>query len=190
MDVRLRTCRQLLKDDGAIFMSCDDEELAHARIILDEIFGTENFVASFVWRSRQFTDARAVTNVSTDHEYILCYARDIKFSMRGVARDETKFSNPDNDLRGPWMSRSLLGLATYEQRPNLHYDIVDPITKRRFPPKPSTGWRYSPDKMQKLVDDGRPFPAKPDGRPREKVSQRHESRLHSVSLYNRGNVYR
>ena len=169
MDVRLRTCRQLLKDDGAIFMSCDDEELAHARIILDEIFGTENFVASFVWRSRQFTDARAVTNVSTDHEYILCYARDIKFSMRGVARDETKFSNPDNDLRGPWMSRSLLGLATYEQRPNLHYDIVDPITKRRFPPKPSTGWRYSPDKMQKLVDDGCIlFPAKPDGRPREK----------------------
>jgi adenine-specific DNA-methyltransferase len=133
---RLRACRQLLSYEGALFVSCDDSEVANLRLILDEIFGPENFVAHFVWRSRQFTDARAVTNVSTDHEYLLCYARSSGLSLRGVGRDETKFSNPDNDPRGPWMSRSILGLATRDQRPNLHYDIVEPSTGRRFPPNP------------------------------------------------------
>ncbi len=166
---RLRTCRQLLSSDGAIFVSCDDSENANLRQALDDVFGPENFVAQFVWRSRQFTDARAVTNVSTDHEYLLCYARDSGFAMRGVERDESKFANPDNDSRGPWMSRSLLGLATREQRPNLHYDIVEPGSGRRFPPNPSTGWRYSPDKMQSLIAQGCVlFPSKDDGRPREK----------------------
>lgn len=166
---RLKTSRHLLREDGAIFVSCDDTESAHLRLALDDVFGPENFVATFVWRSRQFTDARAVTNVSTDHEYILCYARDLGFSMRGVERDESKFSNPDDDPRGPWMSRSILGLATREQRPNLHYDITEPGTGRRFPPNPSTGWRYSPEKVQSLISEGCIlFPTSDDGRPREK----------------------
>jgi adenine-specific DNA-methyltransferase len=138
-------------------------------VALDEIFGAENFVAQFVWKSRQFTDARAVTNVSTDHEYILAYAKDAGFAVRGVGRDETKFSNPDNDPRGLWMSRSLLGLATRDQRPNLHYDMVEPKTGRKFPPNASTGWRYSPEKMEQLIADKCIlFPGKDDGRPREK----------------------
>ncbi|MBZ5497783.1 MAG: site-specific DNA-methyltransferase [Acidobacteriia bacterium] len=166
---RLRTCRQLLSQEGAIFVSCDDSENANLRLALDDVFGPENFIAQFVWRSRQFTDARAVTNVSTDHEYLLCYARDSGFSVRGVERDESKFTNADSDPRGPWMSRSLLGLATRDQRPNLHYDIVEPETGRRFPPNPSTGWRYGPEKMQSLIQDKCIlFPKKDDGRPREK----------------------
>lgn len=166
---RLRTCRQLLAQDGALFVSCDDSEASNLRLLLSDVFGLENFVAQFVWRSRQFTDARAVTNVSTDHEYLLCYSRDSGFSVRGVERDESKFSNPDNDPRGPWMSRSLLGLATREQRPNLHYDLVEPGSGRLFPPNPSTGWRYSQEKMQSLIEDSCIlFPAKASGRPREK----------------------
>ena len=170
---RLRVCRHLLRQDGAVLVSCDDAENAHLRLALDDVFGPENFVAQFVWRSRQFTDTRAVTNVSTDHEYLLCYARDSGFSVRGVERDESKFSNPDGDSRGPWMSRSLLGLATREQRPNLHYDLVHPETGRRFPPNPSTGWRYSQEKMQSLIADGcLLFPTKDNGRPREKKFRR------------------
>jgi len=136
---------------------------------MNELFGEECFVAQFVWRARKFTDARAVTNVSTDHEYILAYAKSSEFSVRGIERDESKFSNPDNDPRGLWMSRSILGLATKEQRPNLHYDLIDPRTGHRFPPNPSTGWRYSQERMNELVAEGRIlFPPKPDGRPREK----------------------
>ena len=166
---RLRLARILLREDGAVFISCDDGEVANLRIILDDIFGSENFVAQFVWKARQFTDARATTNVSTDHEYILAYARDAGFALRGVERDESKFTNPDNDPRGPWMSRSMLGLATRDQRPNLHYHIIEPVTGRHFPPNPSTGWRYSSEKMHRLIEERSIlFPSKDDGRPREK----------------------
>ena len=166
---RLRVARTLLCDQGAIFVSCDDVEANNLRALLDEIFGSENFIAQFVWKSRQFTDARAVTNVSTDHEYLVAYAKNTGYSVRGISRDETKFSNPDNDNRGPWMSRSLLGLATRDQRPNLHYEIIDPATNRRFLPSSSTGWRYSREKMDQLIADNCIlFPKKASGRPREK----------------------
>lgn len=166
---RLRLAKNLLRDDGAIFISIDDEEVHNLRKLCDEVFGSDNFIAQFVWRARQFTDTRAKTNVSTDHEYIVAYARNVGFSLRGVGRDESKFANPDNDPRGDWMSRSILGLATRDQRPNLHYDIVEPGSGRVFPPNPSTGWRYSKEKMAELISDGRIlFPKKDNGRPREK----------------------
>ena len=166
---RLRQARSLLCDDPAIFVSGDDCEIENLRCILNDLFGEENFVARFVWQAHQFTDTRANTNVSTDHEYILAYARDSSYSLRGVKRDETKFANQDNDLRGLWMSRSLLGLATRDQRPNLHYTIEESGTGRSFPPIPATGWRYSPDRIKTMIAEGRIlFPNKDDGRPREK----------------------
>ncbi|MDA8119402.1 MAG: site-specific DNA-methyltransferase [Gammaproteobacteria bacterium] len=166
---RLYIARNLLREDGVVFVSCDDNEVYNLRCLMNEVFGDENFVAQFVWKARQFTDARATTNVSTDHEYLLAYSRTSDFSLRGIERDESKFANPDNDPRGPWMSRSMLGLATKDQRPNLHYEIVEPNTGRVFPPNPATGWRYSEEKMKEMIREGRVlFPAKDDGRPREK----------------------
>ncbi len=171
---RLYLARNLLREDGVLFVSCDDNEVHNLRAVMNEVFGEENFVAQFVWRARQFTDSRATTNVSTDHEYIVAYSRSTAFTLRGAERDESKFSNPDRDHRGPWMSRSILGLATKEQRPNLHYNIVEPSTGRIFPPNPATGWRYSEEKVARLVADGRIlFPRRDDGRPREKKF-RHE----------------
>jgi adenine-specific DNA-methyltransferase len=166
---RLKLAKNLLRDDGVIFISIDDKEAYNLRKICDELFGNENFVAQFVWQARQFTDTRAKTNVSTDHEYIIMYAKRNDSSLRGGERDESKFANPDNDPRGDWMSRSILGLATQDQRPNLHYDIVEPGKGRVFPPNPSTGWRYSKERMYELIADGRIlFPANDEGRPREK----------------------
>jgi len=166
---RLFLARQLLRDDGVICISIDDHEVHHLRILMNEVFGEENFVAQLVWKSRQYPDARATSGISTDHEYILVYSRSEQFRFRGTERDESKFSNPDNDPGGLWMSRSILGLATAEQRPNLHYEIVDPTTGNRFAPAPNTGWRYGKDKMQKLIEAGCIlFPPSPDGRPREK----------------------
>lgn len=166
---RLKIARTLLHPDGVILVSCDDGEVANLRAIMNDILGEENFVAQFVWKARQFTDARANTNISTDHEYIVAYARDDGFSLKGIGRDESKFANPDNDPRGDWMSRSMLGLATRDQRPNLHYDIIEPSTGRVFPPNVSTGWRYSKEKMADLISEGKVlFPKNDDGRPREK----------------------
>jgi adenine-specific DNA-methyltransferase len=138
-------------------------------MLMNEVFGEENFSAQFVWKSRKYPDSRAKTGVSTDHEYIVLYTRSDRGVLRGVERDETKFANPDNDPRGPWMSRSLLGLATKAQRPNLHYTITDPTTERTFDPPEDTGWRYSEERMKSLIAEGCIlFPSKSDGRPREK----------------------
>jgi len=100
---------------------------------------------------------------------LICYARSEDFAFRGTPRDESKFSNPDEDPRGPWMSRSILGLATRDQRPNLHYPITDPDNGSVFSPPESTGWRYSRDRMQSLIEARAIlFPSTPHGRPREK----------------------
>jgi adenine-specific DNA-methyltransferase len=86
-----------------------------------------------------------------------------------VNTQKTKYSNPDNDPRGAWMSNSILGLANEENRPNLHYAITDPKTKREYDCPADTGWRYSKETMQSKINEERiVFPNKIDGRPREK----------------------
>ena len=100
---------------------------------MNEIFGEENFIACLVWKRRQVADNRNINNVSTDHEYVLVYQKSIA-ALAGTAKDLSKYSNPDEDSRGPWMSDNLTGLATAEQRPNLHYELVDPRTGNRYPP--------------------------------------------------------
>ncbi|WP_372921695.1 site-specific DNA-methyltransferase [Roseovarius sp.] len=166
---RLRLAKHLLTEDGVIAISIDDEEVSNLRNICDEIFGRENFIAQFVWKSRVSEDTRATTGVSTDHEYIVCYARSDAARFRGAEKDFDKFSNPDNDPRGPWRSADLTGLATKEARPNLHYDLIDPETGINYgcPPK---GWRYEPATMNLKIEDGRIlFPSRPGGRPRHKL---------------------
>jgi adenine-specific DNA-methyltransferase len=165
---RLFLARQLLKDDGVIFVSIDDHEVHHLRLLMNETFGEENFLACFVWKRRQVSDNRNLDNVSTDHEYILAYSRG-DGTLLGTAKDLTKYDNPDNDPRGAWMSDNLTGLANSEQRPNLHYDITDPATGQPYPPLASRGWAYDRKAMAKLISEGRIlWPAKPDGRPRLK----------------------
>ncbi len=167
---RIRRSIDLLRPDGALLISIDDKELKNLKGVCDELFGQENFVCSLIWKSRQIIDSRNKTNSSTDHEYILIYARSIEqFSLRGKEIDATKYSNPDSDPRGPWMSNSILGLASASQRPNLHFPITDPVTGREFMCPPDSGWRYSKTPMaEKIADERIIFPKKDDGRPREK----------------------
>lgn len=165
---RLFVARQLLREDGVIFISIDDHEVHHLRLVMNEIFGEENFLACFVWQRRQVSDNRNLTNVSTDHEYVLAYSQG-SGTLTGTAKDLTKYNNPDDDSRGPWMSDNLTGLANREQRPNLHYDLVNPETAKSYPPLPSRGWAYDRKAMTKLISEGRIlWPAKDDGRPRLK----------------------
>jgi adenine-specific DNA-methyltransferase len=167
---RLMLLKELLTDDGIIFVSIDDIEVSRLRLLLDEIFGADKFLANLVWKARQYPDARATTGISTDHEYVLVYGKSSDSRLRGGERDETKYSNPDHDPRGPWMSRSILGLAPEERRPNLHFKLVDPSTKIGFDPPKETGWRYEPPTMQRKIAQGRIlFPKSPSGRPREKI---------------------
>ncbi|HAI14247.1 MAG TPA: hypothetical protein DCM28_21260 [Phycisphaerales bacterium] len=168
---RLSLLREFMREDGVIFVSIDDNEVASLRILMDEIFGPQNFMALLVWKARQYLDSRSLTGVSLDHEYILVYSK-IRGGARlkGKDRDDTKYKNPDNDSRGVWMSRSILGLANAKDRPNLHYDLIDPSTNIAYPCPANTGWRYSKETMSGKISEGRIiFPQKKSGRPREKV---------------------
>ncbi|NLD48499.1 MAG: site-specific DNA-methyltransferase [Clostridiaceae bacterium] len=168
---RLFLAKNLLKDDGVIFVSIDDNEVHNLRLLINEIFGEENFIAQFIWKRRQNVDSRSKNGASTDHEYIICYRKSDNGLIRGAEKDMNKYSNPDNDKRGDWMSADMTGLATKEQRPNLHYDLEDPKTGIVYS-CPPTGWRYEPKRMLELIkNDEIIFPKTPDGRPRRKKFQ-------------------
>jgi hypothetical protein len=114
--------------------------------------------------------------VSNDHEYLLVYGKRSAGRFRGKTKDFTKYSNPDDDPRGAWTSCSLLGKATRQQRPNLHYDFEDPTTGTVYPCPPRTGWICSPETMRSYAEDKRLlYPRKVGGRIRVKVF-RHELR--------------
>lgn len=165
---RLFLAKNLLKEDGVIFISIDDGEVHNLQALCNEIFGEENFMTKLIWKSRQIVDSRAQNGISNDHEYILAYSK-TSTRLKGKEIDKSKYSNPDNDKRGAWMSNSILGLATKSQRPNLHYDIIDPRTGIRYHCPEATGWRYSKETMNLKIQEERiVFPKKEGGRPREK----------------------
>jgi adenine-specific DNA-methyltransferase len=167
---RLYLARNLLLDDGLIFISCDDEELENVRRVSNEVFGEECFVGLLVWRARNFADARPMRGLSVDHEYVAIYGKSTESRLTGKRRDEGKYANPDNDSRGPWTSCSLLGKATKEQRPNLHYNVTNPHTGEVYPDPPETGWICRPETFQRKAEEKRIlWPKKIGGRPREKV---------------------
>lgn len=166
---RLFLAKNLLKQDGVIFVSIDDNEVHNLRMMMNEIFGEENILGQFLWKRRQNADSRNQSNVSTDHEYILTFSKSNNSGFLGKEIDKSKYKNPDNDPRGPWASIDLSGLATKDQRPNLHYDIVDPKTKLTYPPNPKRGWSKSKSNIEKMIKEGRIlFPKSDSGRPREK----------------------
>jgi adenine-specific DNA-methyltransferase len=167
---RLKLARNVLSEEGVIFISIDDGEQVNLRKICDEIFGVKNFVATFLWKSRQTTDSRKSTRVSTDHEYLLCYAKSFnKFSLIGKNIDKDKYKNPDNDLRGNWASIDLSVQATKDQRPNQFYEIVNPETGNAYPANPKRVWSKSKPVVDKMILENRIiFPADKNGRPREK----------------------
>lgn len=166
---RLKLARNLMKDDGIVFISIDDNEVFNLRKMCDEIFGEENFIGFFIWKSRVSEDTRAKTGLSTDHEYIACYKKSDDAVLRGSEKDLGKFSNVDDDIRGPWRSADMTGLATKDKRPNLHYDLINPDTGVNYgcPPK---GWRFESKTMAKRIAEKRViWPNSTDGRPRQKL---------------------
>ena len=167
---RLHLAKNLLKDDGVIFISIDDNEQAQLKLLCDEVFGEENFVVSFIWKSRQNKDNRNKTGSSNDHEYILCYSKNFEYrALRGAERNTNQYSNPDNDPRGDWTSGNMVGLLPEDQRPNCHYELINPKTGINYG-KPQLGWRYDKNTMQRLIDEDRILWAShPTGRPRRKV---------------------
>jgi adenine-specific DNA-methyltransferase len=150
---RLMLLHQFLKDDGAIFISIDDVEVAHLRKMMDEIFGPQNLVANLVWQSKD-TPGNNATGVAETHNHILLYRRSEEFAPYLLARNERQianYSNTDNDPRGSWLAAPL---TRVEHRERDYYALKNPVGREVFPPKGSS-WRRPPDKMKTLAAEQR-----------------------------------
>lgn len=164
---RIKLLVQFLSPDGFLLVSLDEVEIARFRLMMEEIMLPAQFITTFIWKSRRNLDSRSLHNVSVDHEYVVAF-RAGSGAFRGADKDLNKYSNPDNDSRGPWMSDNLVGLATKDRRPNLHYDLVNPETGIVYS-CPAKGWRYSKETMaDKIKEERILWPASPKGRPRHK----------------------
>ena len=151
---RLHLLKELLADDGVIFISIDDNEQHHLRAIMDEIFGHENFVTNIIWQ-KKFSPQNDAKYFSDNHDFVLCYAKDKEIwrpiLLPRTERHNERYSNPDNDSRGPWSS-SGLDVKTYQEE--YDYPITTPSGRIVNPPQ-SRCWRCSKERFDALVNDNR-----------------------------------
>ncbi len=151
---RLYLARNLLAETGAIFISIDDTELCNLRRMCDEIFGEEHFRADIAWQKR-YTRSNNTVDFTTTVEHVLVYARADAFLPNLLPRTDeadARYSNPDNDPRGPWKGASFLNPATPTQRPNLCYPLKNPNTGQVTNPT-TNAWRRSRDEFERLAAD-------------------------------------
>ena len=151
---RLVLARDLLMDDGVIFVSMDEHEYPNLRKMCDEIFGEQNFIAGVVWE-RAYSPVNLMKHFSPSHDYIAVYGKNIEITeCNGLPRDRDandRYSNPDNDPRGPWSSSDLsVGPAVQK---NI-YEIVTPSGRKVLPPS-GYSWRLSHERFAEFVKDKR-----------------------------------
>ena len=153
---RLKLAKDLLRYDGVIFISIDDNEQENLKKCCDEVFGDRNFVAQLVWQ-RAFSPKNDAKYISNSHDYVIMYAKNIdKFKIGRLPRTEeanARYSNPDNDPRGVWMS-SDLSVKTYN--PATDYPITTPAGNIINPPS-GRCWRTSKEAFDKLVKENRVY---------------------------------
>lgn len=148
---RLYLAKNLLRQDGVIFVSIDDNEVHNLRLLMNEIFGEENFVANAIWRSKDNSNNDA-KGFSTDHNHILVYTKFQEWQPTRI-RDESKqkhFKNPDNDVNGAYFDGNPLNSPNY--RENLIYNLTSPSGNIITPPK--NGWRWSKKVMLEKINSG------------------------------------
>ena len=163
---RLLLARNLLTDDGVIFISIDDNEQANLKKICDEVFGGSNFVSNLIWQSR--TSISNDFEISLNHNHTLIYSkkRDL-LDFGGDDIDASEYINPDNDPRGPW---KLVPLDANHVGGDTIYPVKNPKTGEEFYPPNGRIWCYNKAGMQKLLDDGRiKFGLNDDSSPKRKL---------------------
>ena len=151
---RLKLLHKLLAKEGAIFISIDDNEQAHLKLICDEIFGSGNFVSNIMWQKIHSikNDARYL---SVNHDFVLLYTKNINsFQINLLPRSQKmddRYKNPDNDFRGVWQSGDLVA---NEPRKDGNYDVFGP-TGKTFNVPSDKHWVYSKDNLEKMIDENR-----------------------------------
>ncbi len=153
---RLKLARNLLMPSGVIFITIDDVELSNLRKLCDEIFGEENFIAQIEWQKR-YTRSNNTDGFTSVIDHVLMFGKSDEAKPQLMDRDEAadaRYENPDNDPRGPWKPIPFSNPLSPEERPNLAYTIVNPITGERITPT-RKAWRSSEDVFKQHVQENR-----------------------------------
>lgn len=143
---RLKLLHKLLHENGAIFISIDDNEHSNLKLALDEIFGGSNFITTISW-FKKVSPSNDAKWFSNDHEFVIVYAKyKSKWNPKRLPLNDKQrkyYKNPDNDIRGDWNSSTYTCNKTSEERPNLYYPIKNPNTGELVYPKKTAVWAYS-----------------------------------------------
>lgn len=168
ISTRLDLALPLLATDGVLACSLNDDETFRAGVMFDSFSPRLSRIGEFVWRTRN-TDNRVLTRLSVDHEYIHVLAGP-GTRLEGRVIDRSNFKNPDQDPRGPYTTDPLTGKANAQERPNLHYMIINPDTGDEYPPQPDFGWITDREGLDTLLKNNRVYwPKNPkSGNPRKK----------------------
>ncbi len=150
---RLKVARDLLTDDGVIFISIDDNEKENLSKICDEIFGEDNFIASFPWRKRT-AKTDVPFGISQDHEWIVAYAKSASF-LGAVQGKERKYFETEDFPGRPWRVHDLTKQTTASERPNSFFTIVNPKTGEKYPANPNATWRITVDTIEDYIAQNR-----------------------------------
>ncbi|QQW97205.1 site-specific DNA-methyltransferase [Helicobacter pylori] len=149
---RLLLAKDLLKQDGVIFISIDDNEAAQLKLLCDEIFGEGNFVADFIRKTKSTTND-AKTGVNYQHEFLLCYAKNKEFvNLLGGEKNLENYKNPDNDPNGAWVSSD--PTAKSGDIKTGYFAVKNPYTGKVDYPTNGRFWRFSQNTIQKHIDEG------------------------------------
>ena len=153
MKNRLEVARELLRDDGSIWINIDDDEAHYLKVLCDDIFGRENFVANVVWQ-KKYTIANDAKYFSDNHDHILLFAKNKqRLQIKGIGRTEeqdSRYSNPDNDINGPWMTQPLH--AKSGNQANFSYRFKNGVA---WTPPRGTFPRYSKESLERFEIEGR-----------------------------------
>ncbi len=150
---RLLLAKDLLKQDGVIFISIDDNEAAQLKLLCDEIFGEGNFVADFIRKTKSTTND-AKTSVNYQHEFLLCYAKNKEFvNLLGGEKNLENYKNPDNDPNGAWINDN--PSAKSGNMKTGYFAVTNPYTNKVDYPPVGMFWRFSQNTLQKHIDEGR-----------------------------------
>ena len=150
---RLMLARNLLTEDGVIFISIDDNEEDNLKKICDEVFGAVNYVATFPWRKRT-AKSDVPFGVSQDYEYILCFAKSSNFAASVEGKERKYYETPDFAGR-PWRVHDLTKQTTASERPNSYFAIVNPKTGAQYPANPNRTWAITEDTFRTYYVENR-----------------------------------
>lgn len=151
---RLEIAKKLLSDDGSIWINIDDDEQAYLKVLMDSVFGRDNFLANIIWK-KKFSPQNDARYFSDMHDFVVTYAKNINhFEINGLPRTDemnARYKNPDNDPRGPWTSGDV-SVRTYSEKDD--YPITIPSGRIVNPPA-GRSWRTSKESFEKLVLENR-----------------------------------